>query len=265
MESKVNYTLTGLFIVIFASALVIIAFLLSKGFSEVKYKSYTVYMNESVIGLHLNAPVKYNGVDVGIVGAIDLNHNNPKQVKLTLDIKEDLPIREDARAILTSQGLTGISFVNLTGGSVTSPLLKEKNDEAYPVILAEPSLLFRVDSALRELSISLTGLSEDMRAVLDSDNRRSFKNSLQNVERLTSVLAENAAQLDKTMKQMPLALASIQKAGADISSTMQSGRTAIQTLNQLTTPLNELASDLHRNPALLIRGREPGMPGPGER
>lgn len=265
MESKINYTLTGLFVVIFASALVIIAFLLSKGFSEIKYHPYTVYMDESVIGLNLNAPVKYNGVNVGHVSLIELNHDNPKQVNLTLDIEEQLPIREDARATLMSQGLTGISFVNLTGGSVKSPLLKAKDGEVYPVITAEPSLLFRVDTALRELSISLTGLSEDMRAVLDSENRQSFKNSLKNVERLSFALAENATKLDKTVAALPLAVTHIQKAGADISVTMQSGRIAIQTLTQLMTPLHELVADLQRNPSILIRGREPAPPGPGER
>ena len=279
MESKANYTLTGLFVVVLGTALIIIAFWLSTGFSKVKYNTYTVYMNESVSGLNVKAPVKYNGVNVGTVQLIELNPANPKQVRLTLDIEDTVAVREDMRATLMSQGLTGVSFVNLSGGALKSQLLRVKEGEKYPVIRAEPSLLFRLDTALKELSSSLTGLSEEVKAVFDAENRLSLKNSLKNFDKLSSALAENAAQIDESIKhlnttlkntatssaQLPEAVISIKKAGTETSLAMQSLNQSLPDVTRMLTQLNQLMSDVKLNPSILIRGRQPETPGPGER
>lgn len=279
MESKASYTLTGLFVVVLSTALVIIAFWLSTGLSKAKYHTYTVYMNEAVSGLTVKSPVKYNGVNVGHVNLIELNPANPKQVRLTLDIDDTVPVREDTRATLTSQGLTGVSFVNLSGGSLTSPLLRKKDEEKYPVILAEPSLLFRLDMALKELSTSLTGLSEEAKAVFDVENRLAFKNSLKNIDKLSLTLADNAAHIDESLKnlnttlkntarsteQLPNAVASIKKAGSETSLVMQSLNQSLPDVTRMLNQLNQLATDLQRDPSILVRGRQPEVPGPGER
>ena len=279
MESKANYTLTGLFVVVFCTALIVIAFWLSTGFSKVKYNTYTVYMNESVSGLNVKAPVKYNGVNVGHVNHIELNPENPRQVRLTLEIESTVAVRQDTRATLMSQGLTGVSFVNLSGGALKSPLLAVKEGEKYPVILAEPSLLFRLDTALKELSTSLTGLSEEVKAVFDAENRLSFKNSLKNIDQLSATLAQNAAQIDEGIKllnvtlkntasssaQLPEAVINIKKAGAETSLAMQSLNQSLPDVTRMLTQLNQLMSDVKLNPSILIRGRQPETPGPGER
>jgi len=275
MESKTNYTLTGLFVVILGTVLVAIAFWLSSGLSKISYKTYTVYMNESVIGLNPNSSVKYNGVSVGYVSHLDLNPLDPKQVQLTLEIEDRVTVRQDMRATLTSQGITGLTFINLTGGSLKSPRLRRKDNEKYPVIIAEPSLLFRIDAALGELSTSLTGLSQEMRDVFDPENRAAFKKTLKNMDALSSTLAANAAQIDESIKhlnvtlkntalssaQMPGTLMTIKKMGAEANITIQSLN---QSLPQILTQMNELMFELQRNPSVLVRGRAAPAPGPGE-
>ena len=279
MESKANYTLTGLFVVILGTALIVIAFWLSTGFSKKKYNPYIVYMNESVSGLNEKAPLKYNGVNVGTVTHIALNPQNPKQVRLTLSIENTVSVREDTRATLMSQGLTGVSFVNLSGGSLKSPLLKAKDSEEHPVIPADPSLLFRLDTALKELSGSLIGLSEEVKAVFDAENRLSFKNSLKNIDKLSLTLADNAAQIEESIKhlnatlkntarsseQLPETLTSFKKAGTEMNLTMQTLNQSLPEVNRMLTQFNQLAFDLQRNPSILVRGRQPEVPGPGER
>lgn len=232
MKSKISYALTGLFVVILGLTLVVIAFWLSQGLSKIKYNTYIVYMNESVTGLNINAPVKYHGVDVGFVKKIELNVKDPQQVKLLLNIEEGIPIRADNRATLLSQGLTGMSLVNLTGGKPNSPLLTKKGED-YPVIKAEPSLLFRLDTSLRTLTASLTSLSEEMKAVLGTENRESFRNSLNIIE-----------------SQLPRVLSSMQKTSIDIQ--------------DLTSRLNMFVDDLQQDPSMLIRGRGTTASGPGE-
>ena len=80
------------------------------------YDTYQAYMSESVSGLSLDAPVRYRGVEVGRVRKIALAPENIEQVQLTLDIERGTPVKEDTVAVLRVQGLTGIAYVELSGG-----------------------------------------------------------------------------------------------------------------------------------------------------
>ena len=258
MESKVNYTWVGLFVVILGLSLIVIAFWLSAGFSEKHYKTYRAYMNESVTGLSENAPVKYNGVDVGIVRKISLNPANPSQVRLTLDIEQKIPISVETTATLMSQGLTGISFVNLTGGSPGSPPLEVKEGQRYPVIKTAPSLLLRLDTIVRELSESLTGISQDIRSLLNEENRKEFKQILKNLEVLSDGLSKEMAPAIVDIQEMSKKLG---RASSDTSMTMQESRLSIK---KLTDHLNDVMNELQANPSVILRGKQPLPPGPGE-
>src|SRR6056297_868388 len=100
METKVNYTIVGIFVTVLLAVIILIGLWLSSGLKTKAYKIYQTYMNESVSGLSENAPVKYNGVNVGMVESIELNLQNPSQVILTLEIKPNVPITQTTTAHL---------------------------------------------------------------------------------------------------------------------------------------------------------------------
>ena len=116
METKVSYAQVGGFVVILGTLLVaVILWLASGGAFQKAYDLYLAISEESVAGLNLNAPVKYNGVDVGRVRQIRLDPANPEQVNLLFAIERGTPIRQDTVAVLKTQGLTGIAYVELSG------------------------------------------------------------------------------------------------------------------------------------------------------
>jgi len=96
-------------------------------------------VEESVAGLNVNAPVKYRGVDVGKVREIRLDPGIPGQVRLLFAIERGTAIKEDTAAMLKSQGLTGIAYVELDGGSLASPRVRAIAPEKYPVIRTKRS------------------------------------------------------------------------------------------------------------------------------
>ncbi|TAJ34975.1 MAG: MCE family protein [Nitrospirae bacterium] len=209
MEPKVNYTLVGLFVVLFTAALVGVILWLGKGEYRTSYDHYYAYMQESVSGLSVNSPVKYRGVEVGRVKEIVLNPDNPEEVRLTMDIARGTPVKADTLAVLDTQGLTGLAIVNLTGGSRESPPLEAKPDQVYPVIKSGPSLLYRLDTALSRLLAdqalsrlltNATGLSEDARLMFDEQNRASFKQVLSDLATVTQTLAARNQRLDQGME-----------------------------------------------------------------
>ena len=119
-----NYAVVGAFVLVLGSALIAgVLWLASGGAFQTKYDLYLAIMEESVSGLNLNAPVKYNGVEVGKVRAIQLDPANADHVWLTFAIERGTPIRQDTVAVLKTQGLTGIAYVELSGGTRESPPL----------------------------------------------------------------------------------------------------------------------------------------------
>ena len=107
-----NYAAVGGFVLILGAVLISVALWLASGGAwQKKYQLYLAVEDESVAGLNLNATVKYNGVDVGKVRAISLDHNNPNRVNLLFAIEQGTPIKEDTIAVLKTQGLTGIAYV----------------------------------------------------------------------------------------------------------------------------------------------------------
>ena len=124
MTGKTNYVLVGLFVLVLTLTLIAGVLWLGSGGPGRVYDEYLVYMQESVSGLNRDNVVKYHGVNVGRVRAISLDPERAEEVRLLLEIDRGTPIREDTVATLETQGLTGLAFINLTGGSADSPPLK---------------------------------------------------------------------------------------------------------------------------------------------
>lgn len=170
MDSKVNYALVGLFVVILSTLLLVSVLWLSAGTQQKVYATYQAYIAESVSGLNLKAPVKYRGVDVGYVTHISLVPDRPNDVYVLLKIEKNVLIKEDTFATLATQGLTGLAYVDLNGGSPEAPIASIKTGELYPEIKTKPSLLVRVDTAISILTNNLgevAGVSQDLIANLN--------------------------------------------------------------------------------------------------
>ena len=197
MEAKVNYAIVGGFVLLLGMALIGGVLWLSSGGAYRKaFDTYHVYMNESVSGLSLDAPVRYRGVEIGRVRKIALAPQDIEQVQLTLDIERGTPVKVDTIAVLRVQGLTGIGFVELSGGRRDSAPLQAQRGESYPVIRSGPSLMVRLDATLTALLANLNRTSESINAVMDGDNRLAFKHALADIEALTRTIAARSGTID---------------------------------------------------------------------
>lgn len=200
MEAKFSYTIVGAFVVTLGALLIGgVLWLTSGKFYGRSYTTYVTYIRESVAGLNLNAPVKYRGVDVGFVRGIALNPANVEEVELTLSIVRGTPVKVDTVAVLQSQGLTGIVFVDLTGGRNGSPPLEAKAGEAYPVIESGPSLFARLDTGVTVLIANLTRATDTFNAAFNDDNRRSLSLALADLRTLSHTLAARAPTIDAAL------------------------------------------------------------------
>lgn len=246
METNVNYTLAGVFVITLLTAIVFGIVWLSSGLKRGDFTLYKVYMKESVSGLSVEGPVEFNGVNVGTVGRINISHKDPKLVEVILKIKNDTPVTVATRAKLGLRAMTGIAYILLEDkGTDMQPLTKTPN-EHYPVIETIPSLLVRLDTTLTQLSASFRELSRSMQSLLDKDN-------LQTVKELLAA-TRSTFQLLET-RTIPLT-----------NRTITSANQTFTSLEMVTRDLSALTAEIKQNPSILIRGKAPSQQlGPGEK
>lgn len=192
-----NYPLVGLFVLLLGAALIAgVLWLASGGAFKQKYDLYLAVSDESVSGLSLNAPVKYNGVDVGKVRDIRLDPANQARVNLLFAIEQGTPIKVDTVAVLKTQGLTGIAYVELSGGAQGSPPLLAINGNRYPLIPTKPSLSARLENILTTVLEKLDSTSSNINAFLSDENKAAFKSALADIAVVTRTIAARKDTLD---------------------------------------------------------------------
>ncbi len=199
MQSKVNYALVGLFVVLLGSALLSATFWLTLGGETKTYDRYRVYFRESVAGLNPKATVRYRGVQVGQVGSIQLDRNNPDQVDVVLNIERGVPIRRDTVATLSTRGLTGVAAVELTSGGGQSLPLEREVDQELPVIQAGPSLVARLDDAFNNILNNVNTLTSRLERLLGEDNQMALTRTLQHLDTITGAVADRGDSIRQTL------------------------------------------------------------------
>ena len=112
MSSKVNYTLVGLFVVIFAAISVLLFFWMHYKGGRTVYHTYVMYVHDDVTGLSVQSPVRYTGVPVGYVDSVTLDSNNPQLVRIRLKIKQGAPILTSTIATLSVQGILSLIHIS---------------------------------------------------------------------------------------------------------------------------------------------------------
>jgi len=290
MEEKVNFALVGVFVLVLSAGLIGGVLWLSSGKSyRTSYDIYQTYTRDSVAGLNMNAPVRYRGVEVGRVRKIALAPNNVEQVQLTLAIERGTPVKVDTLAVLQTQGLTGLAFVELTGGSRDSPPLEVQNNDEYPVIKSGPSLMTRLDSAITSLLSNLNRSSENFNALMDGDNRRAVKHALadlesglgnaartmENTARLSDELPRLAKRIQRSADAFDQMASNLAHASASASGTLDSAQQftsetlpevhqLVMEMRDLTNSLRRFSGELEQNPSALLYGKPAAKRGPGE-
>lgn len=201
MEKNTSYILVGLFVILALGILISTTIWLAFGGTErIIYREYETYMDESVSGLNKKALVKYLGVEVGYVKDINLNLDKPHlaPVRLTLDIESNTPIKTDTYSILTSQGITGLTYLELSGGSHQAPLLAT-DDKTPPIIRSRPSVLIRLDTAMTEGFNKFNQIANNLTELLNADNRQYAQQIMANVATLTAELKQTNQQFQQML------------------------------------------------------------------
>lgn len=258
METKGYYAAVGFFVIVLSAIGIVIGLWLSVGVSTKSYAHYTIYMEESVTGLSVSAPVKYNGVDMGTVKKISVDPMDPKRVVIIIAIDPHAPIDTATRATLKMQGLTGVAYMELSGSDVNAPPLTVQPGQEYPVIQSTPSLLFRIDVTIERLSENLQKVTDNISAAFNKKNGELLTDTLENIHSASRRLNDAVGSAQFTIQRSNVTLEAIN------SQMLPQMTNLLDDVDSVTLRLDGFIQQLSDNPSMLIRGEKPASLGPGE-
>lgn len=192
MERNANFIVVGLFSILSLLFLAGFIFWLGKyGIDEEKYDNYKTYVSESVAGLKTSSPVKLKGLDVGFVETVKIDGDNPERVEIRFKVEKTTPIKTDSIVVLNSQGIAGVGFLEIKGGTNNAPFLKNVDKSTCPNIKSEPSMFSKFTDKADLILNNLTATIAKVDRLASEKNIDNVSLSLDNFAQISTELKDN--------------------------------------------------------------------------
>jgi phospholipid/cholesterol/gamma-HCH transport system substrate-binding protein len=221
METKANYVAVGAFVLASVIGLVVTIMWLAGAQYSQEYAYYQANFKGPVTGLGKGTVTRYNGIEVGRITNLEFDPADPQRVIVTLQVQPNLNIREDSVASIDSQGITGGSFVEISGGTANAPILVAKEGQRYPVIRTKQSTFAQLAQSAPEVVAKLNVAASRINDLLNDDNRRAIAHVLTNLDETTQMLARRSADIDATIANANKAMANLTEASNNLRPTLQ--------------------------------------------
>jgi phospholipid/cholesterol/gamma-HCH transport system substrate-binding protein len=227
METRANHVLIGAFTV----AILVLGFLFVLWIGKLRiareWDYYDIVFNEAVTGLTVGGAVQFNGIQVGEVRKLSLAPKDPSQVIVRIRVGGGTPVKSDTRAKLTFTGLTGVSVIQLTGGSQQSPMLRAENGDEVPRIVADESALQKLLASSEDIIGVVNDMLRQLSRLLNQENLDKVAETIDHVEKLTGSFSKHEGDIDSMI--------------ADLSEASKSLKVTLQQSQQVMARLDTLA------------------------
>lgn len=236
---------------------------------------YRTRFSESVSGLTIGSAVKFRGVNVGTVEDIKIDQADTRLIQVDMRIRKDTPIKADTVASLKPQGITGVVFVELAGGNLTTPNLAEQAPRGeVPEIPSEESSISTIVNQIPDLLNKTSEIADHIKKLLNDDNINSVSHIISNMETVSEALAKDSQKLSSLLDKGEVVFSDLhdvtrtakQNTGEFIRNMNESShqvnemliemRKAIRNVNQITDKVKDNPS------SLIFPSKEKGIPVP---
>ncbi len=238
METKAHHVLVGLFAVSLIIAGVFFSLWMAKVSFDEEYAFYDIVFDGPVRGLRESGEVRFNGIQVGEVTELGLDEQS--RVVARIRVLAQTPVRVDSFAQLEPQGLTGLSYLLISGGSPDAQRLQSPANRPPPRIFARRAQLEGLvegsEDVLDAAQIALIRLSE----LMSEENIDEVSQTLENIRQIT----ERVREEDTLVAEARSAVRQIESAASDIAAAAEalesfSVTTETFLINDLTPAVNE--------------------------
>ena len=176
----------------------------------------------SVNGVNEGSDVKYQGVRIGKVTKMNVNPEDLSSILVVIDLKKGFPVKKDMTARLQYAGITGMRFVEISGGKTESDVLEPGGEILMGKGLGEKAedIVVNVDSVVAAIN-----------ELVKKENRDTISALLSNIENGTGVLSR---VLGKREKHLLNFFANIEQSTEELKKISQELNTFTQNLTSVT-------------------------------
>ncbi len=236
MENKAHAMAAGAFLLLVTGLLALLAIWLTRDSTE-RYL-YELSTSETISGLQPQSVVRYRGVPVGKVELIGFDTKHKGNVLVRISIDRNAPVTKSTYAIVASQGVTGLGFIQLNDEGESSERLPP-NDDDPPRIPLKPGGL---DKLLRQSDVIFTQVEQAsirLNKLLSDDNQQA-------VSAAVAQLGEATGSINRVAKNLEPALATLPALSRDASTALKSVKLATDEVGNTARRLNEKGGPLDK-------------------
>jgi phospholipid/cholesterol/gamma-HCH transport system substrate-binding protein len=143
---------------------------------------------KSIDELKEGNPVKFSGVEVGKVSKIEIGEG---KIEVTFNVKKGTPVKKDSIASIRLTSLLGTSYINLTFGSLESPIAPPGS-----VIASEEPA--DINEILAKVQSSVTSIEAAFGAL--GDNKERISSILNGLDSVLGSAARGEGTIGKLLK-----------------------------------------------------------------
>lgn len=152
-----------------------------------RYDSYDILFT-SIQDLSTGRPVKYAGLDVGRVAAIDLDPKDPRNIRVRIDIRHGFPLYQGTKARISQKGLVGDYYVLLElkgdpGPRLTPPAVIP----AIPTVSVQ-ELAAKAGEMLEEIQPRLLEIEANIGKLFSPENTEALRRAFEGMPQLVADL-----------------------------------------------------------------------------
>ncbi|HEX9975343.1 MAG TPA: MlaD family protein [bacterium] len=168
------------------------------------FKSTKIYLArfKYTSGIEIGSLVRYGGFEVGRVKQVRIAPDNSSLIEFEVEIDAAVPVKQDSEVLITSIGIMGEYYIEISTGSPGAVLLPPRSlmncKDATPMMM--------LTDKFGELSESLSQTINQLNQLLGSQNRNQVQLILTNLNRL---LEDNQNSIAAMMENSGQAIANL--------------------------------------------------------
>ncbi len=278
--TRAEKTRLGLFLILTGVAFAIAVIFLVGSKLSIRTNGYFTRVSESVTGLDKGSPVKQNGVDIGQITTITTDSGDVQKSIVHFQVARGTAMKTDMVATLGTYGITGLKYLEITGGSYSSPDVPSGGEVRSNLsmlgrlALRADSIASKVDQLLGNI-ISITNgenrehlnrlieSSASLTVAMDSLTR-DFE-SVQPGRHLKHILIDAEATVAEAREKVHKSdlegtVGQIQKTAQTMDVTMRNTQEDLTVvLSQLKETMKNMSTfsrEIKENPSVLLRGED---------
>ncbi|MFP4113321.1 MAG: MlaD family protein [Spirochaetota bacterium] len=205
-----------------------------------QYDAYYIrYTDTSVSGIQVGGTVIYQGIAVGTIESIHIDPQDVQSIVVEINVQQGTPIKTDVTAEIVPVGITGISQIELSGGTRDAERLDPgsfiapADSTVTQVTESAQSILRGIETLLADISGVLGQVEEEGVGNILSQADEMVAENRETIRNLLSELESTAAGLASVTREVGRVAGTTSEIASGLESTIASTAPRIDETTQL--------------------------------